>query len=160
MRTTTRCAPPRQCRACAEVSHDASWGAVLGGIDLEATHASKQEASGYTGIPVGDAKTWLDVGAWTQARFVLADRMTLKPGLRIDNYGLTGETVVDPRLDVHLRLTDHLTMVQAIGRYHQPPTVADVDPRGGNPDLKSSYSDQFSLGVTSELRRIEASAVG
>jgi hypothetical protein len=59
--------------------------------------------------------------------------------------------VLDPRLNIVQRLTDSITMRQGIGRYHQPPTPADVDPSSGNPRLKSSYTDQLSLGIDDQM---------
>jgi outer membrane receptor protein involved in Fe transport len=90
---------------------------------------------------------------WVEARFKLAgDRISIKPGLRAEVYGLSRELVIDPRINIHQKLTSWLTLRQAIGRYHQPPTPGDVDPEGGNPALDASYNDQFSLGVDTELR--------
>jgi len=72
--------------------------------------------------------------------------------LRVDAYGLSEEIVVDPRLNIHQKLTPSLTLRQAIGRFHQPPIPADIDPFAGNPKLDSSYMDQASLGIDAELR--------
>ena len=83
------------------------------------------------------------------------------PGVRAEVYGLSGELVVDPRLNIHQQLSRALTLRQAIGRYHQPPTPGDVDPDNGNPDLDSSYVDQVSLGLDARLpHAILASVTG
>jgi outer membrane receptor protein involved in Fe transport len=82
---------------------------------------------------------------WSEARFSLG-RLDLKPGLRLEHYGLSDETVLDPRLALRLPLSKTLALVESVGRYHQPPTPGDIDPNGGNPDLKSSYYDSASVG--------------
>jgi hypothetical protein len=94
---------------------------------------------------------WLDSAVWGETSFEVGDRLALKPGLRVERYGLTGEGVVDPRLSLHQKLTDSITLRQALGRYHQPPTPGDVDKYGGHPRLQSSYVDGVSLGLDSEI---------
>jgi hypothetical protein len=54
-------------------------------------------------------------------------------------------------VNVDVKLAASVTMHGALGRYHQPPAPADVDPALGNPALKSSYYDQVSLGVEAAL---------
>lgn len=71
----------------------------------------------------------------------------MKPGVRIERYGLSDEVVVDPRINIVQKLDDVIALRESIGRYHQPPTPGDVDPAGGNPRLNSSHIDQFSLAV-------------
>ena len=73
---------------------------------------------------------WLDTAAWADTRIDI-DRLAIKPGVRVEHYGLTGEDVIDPRLSLSLSLTETLTLRETLGRYHQPPTPGDVDPNGG-----------------------------
>lgn len=139
----------------ADLTRDYSFGHIAGGLDLQGGHLAHTQVN-VTGI-AGDADhsmdgsttaTWVDLAAWGEARIKLdGDRFAIKPGLRIERFGLTDEVVIDPRLNIHQQLSDTVTIRQAIGRYHQPPTPADVDPLSGNPNLKSSYTDQLSLGV-------------
>ncbi len=142
----------------ADVSIDYPWGQLRGGVDLQGgylSHAEQglgqpgdilQQQNGTTTI------FWLDAALWTDARVDIADgRLSIKPGLRVDHYGLSDEEVVDPRLAIREQLTDQLVLRETVGRYHQPPTPGDVDPNGGNPALKSSYYDQSALGVDAEL---------
>ena len=68
--------------------------------------------------------------------------------------------MLDPRLALRLPLTSTLALRQAIGRYHQPPTPGDVDPNGGNPNLKSSYYDSTSLGLEAIASDWSASVTG
>ncbi len=74
------------------------------------------------------------------------DWLTVKPGLRVERYGLSREWVADPRISVRQTLSDSLTLKQSVGLYHQPPAVTDAD--WGNADLRSSYTTQTDAGAT------------
>ncbi|HET9988085.1 MAG TPA: TonB-dependent receptor [Kofleriaceae bacterium] len=141
----------------ADLTRDYSWGELRGGIDLQGGYLSHfQQGLGQPGDVLqqinGDTSIWWnDTALWTDARInVIKDRLTLKPGLRAEHYGLSSEEVLDPRLAIRERLTDHLVLRETVGRYHQSPTPGDVDPNGGNPTLKSSYFDQSAVGVEGE----------
>ncbi len=138
----------------ADLTRTERWGELRGGIDSEADYVSHSEKGlGQPGDVLhqtnGDTTlAWLDVALWGDARIdVVRDRLSIKPGLRIEHYGLTDEEVIDPRLAIREVLTDHVVLRETIGRYHQSPTPGDVDPAGGNPDLESSYFDQAAVGV-------------
>lgn len=138
-----------------EVVRDYTWGHLRGGFDLDSGYLAQTEidVSGMRTRKVGAELLWTDVAAWGEVRLVLAGgRLSVKPGVRVDAYGLSEEIVVDPRLNVHLKLAPSVTLRQSIGRYHQPPIPADVDPFNGNPKLDGSYMDQASLGIDAELR--------
>lgn len=149
-----------------ELLRDFAWGHLRGGIDLEAGYLAQSQlgvtGDGPTMSTDGEsAFGWADLALWGELRWRLADRLSLKPGLRVDALGLTGEVVVDPRLNLELALAPGTTLRQAFGRFHQPPTPGDVDPRDGNPQLDSSHVDQLSLGIESELpAEIHAAVTG
>jgi hypothetical protein len=141
----------------ADLTRDYAWGELRGGVDMQGGYLSHfeqglgqpgdvlQQMNGNTSI------WWNDTALWTDARFaIVKDRFVVKPGLRVEHYGLSSEEVVDPRLAIWERLTDHLVLRETVGRYHQSPTPGDVDPNGGNPFLKSSYFDQSAVGVEGE----------
>jgi hypothetical protein len=141
-----------------ELARDYAWGHLRGGIDVNAGHLAQTQIDfdGGDGGPAGQngssTLTWGDLALWAETRWKLAgERFAVKPGVRVEAYGLTGELVVDPRLNIHQQLTDELTLRQSIGRFHQPPTPGDVDPIGGNPALDSSHVDQMSLGLDTRL---------
>jgi hypothetical protein len=138
----------------AEVLRDYSWGHVRGGVDVDSGYLRQIEVDvGATrGRKLGAELLWTDFAIWGEQRIKFdGERIAIKPGLRIDAYGLSEELVVDPRLNIHQKLTADVTLRQAIGRYHQPPIPADVDPFNGNPKLDGSYMDQASLGVDAEV---------
>ncbi len=138
-----------------EVLRDFAWGHLRGGLELTAgfldqtvvsVNGDEEELGGNTTL------SWTDVAVFGETRYKLdGDRFAIKPGLRMEAYGLTGELVIDPRLNIHQQLTDTLTLRQSIGRFHQPPTPGDVDPTSGNPRLLSSVTDQVSLGADTKL---------
>ena len=141
----------------ADLTRDYAWGHLRGGVEasggyLARTQVNVQDDNGHTETNGTETTTWVDEAAWTEARFKIdGDRLAVKPGLRIEHYGLTDEVVIDPRFNLHEQLDDTITLRQAIGRYHQPPTPADVDKTDGNPALKSSYTDQISLGIDKDF---------
>jgi len=71
---------------------------------------------------------------------------TVKPGLRVERYGLSREWVADPRISIRQRYSDELSFKQSVGLYHQPPAATDQD--WGNAKLRSSYSTQADAGAT------------
>jgi hypothetical protein len=138
-----------------EIVRDYRWGHLRGGVDVDSGYLAQTvvDIGGVRGRELGAELLWTDLAWWGEARFKLdGDRVAIKPGLRVDAYGLSEEIVVDPRLNIHQKLSRELTLRQSIGRYHQPPIPADVDPFNGNPELDGSYVDQASLGIDAELR--------
>jgi outer membrane receptor protein involved in Fe transport len=148
-----------------DLTREFSWGDLRGGIDLQGGHLTNYQAGlGHKGdilqqINGNTEIDWIDAALWNEARFVLG-RLDLKPGLRLEHYGLSDETVIDPRLAMSLPLDATWTLRESIGRYHQPPTAGDIDPNGGNPNLKSSYYDSVSLGAEANVGPWSASITG
>jgi len=151
----------------ADLTRDYAWGDLRGGLDADGGYLSHTQV-GFSGVGEGPAQTngsselaWADLAGWVETRLkVDGDRFAVKPGLRVEAYGLTGEVVVDPRINIHQRLAEHVTLRQALGRFHQPPTPGDVDRHDGNPSLDSSYFDQASLGVDAERGSWQVSVTG
>lgn len=145
-------------------------GRVAGGLDLVSTRYGYDilnEAPAMPGLPESNQVTqragalWAaDLGAWLEGFYRIADgRVGVKPGLRLDRFGLSDQWVVDPRLAITHELPGGWTMATAIGRYHQPPAAVDLDPAFGNQDLEASVSTQASFGVTAPLPRSSSVAV-
>ncbi len=138
----------------AELVRDYKWGHLRGGVDVDSGYLAQTEidVDDMRGRKLGAELLWTDLALWGELRFKIdGERIAIKPGVRVDAYGLSEEIVVDPRLNIHQKLTPHLTLRQAIGRYHQPPIPADIDPFNGNPLLDGSYMDQASLGLDAEV---------
>jgi hypothetical protein len=151
----------------ADLTRDYWWGELRGGLDTQGGYLSHfEQGLGQAGDVLqqqnGDTSIWWnDTALWTDARVtIVRDRFVLKPGLRAEHYGLSSEEVVDPRLAIWERLTDHLVLRETVGRYHQSPTPGDVDPNGGNPNLQSSYFDQSAVGVEGQWEGWSGSLTG
>ena len=141
----------------ADLTRDYGWGELRGGLDIQAGYLSHfQQGLGQPGDVLqqmnGDTTIWYENAAlWSDARIdAVPDRLSLRPGVRLEHYGQTGEVVFDPRLAIRERLTDNWVLRETVGRFHQPPTAGDLDPNGGNPNLQSSYFDQAAVGVDGE----------
>ncbi len=150
--------------ARASLTHDVGWAAIAGGLDLRGGRfGSTTVTVDDVDVPVSSSGTaWTsDLGFWTEGRVRAGGRLTVKPGLRLERYGDTGEWVLDPRLGTSLKLTDRVTLRQALGAYHQPPTHADLDADIGNPALRSSWAMHASVGADLDLpQAIHASITG
>lgn len=72
--------------------------------------------------------------------------VTIRPGLRLDYYGLAGQAVIDPRLTVGERVGGAI-LTQSLGIYHQSPLVTDLDPIFGDRQLDPPQSMQASAAV-------------
>lgn len=149
----------------AALARELTWGDMRTGVDLQGGHLTHFQAglghkndilhqvNGETSID------WVDLALWWEARFELG-RLDVAPGVRLERYGLSHETVLDPRVSLTLPLTSSVTLRESVGRYHQPPTPGDIDPNGGNPQLDSSYYDSFTLGLEGELGAWAGSLTG
>jgi hypothetical protein len=121
-------------------------------------------AGGYLGRVSGDAVVddvdvedvglprntvlWTDVALWAETRRQWwNNRVSVRPGVRLDWFGLGEETTIDPRLNAHLDVTDSTTLRASLGRFHQPPSPAHFDEFTDNLEAKSSYVDQATLAV-------------
>jgi hypothetical protein len=142
----------------ADLTRDYTWGELRGGLDYEGGYlAHYQQGLGQPGDVLQQVNGmtsvwWSDLAGWADARWdVVKDRISLKPGLRVEHYGLSSEVVVDPRVAIRERLTEHLVLRETVGRFHEPPTPGDVDPNGGNPSLKASYFDQAAVGIDGDF---------
>jgi hypothetical protein len=91
---------------------------------------------------------WGDAAAFVETRrHFCDDRYSIRPGVRVDRFGLGRQWAIDPRLNAHATLTPTTTLRGSIGRFHQPPSAAHFDEFADNLDAQSSYVDQATLGV-------------
>lgn len=105
---------------------------------------------------------WGDAAVFVEARrHWYGDKVSVRPGLRIDRFGLGEQWAIDPRINAHVSLTDTATLRASLGRYHQPPSAAHFDEFADNLDAKSSYVDQGTLTVeVAPAEGIQASVTG
>ncbi len=87
-----------------------------------------------------------DAGAWLEQVWTGA-RVELRAGLRADHFGLSDQWTLDPRLAVNLHLPHDVTLIQSVGRYHEPPLVTDLDPIFGDRVMLGSSATQVATTV-------------
>ena len=89
-----------------------------------------------------------DAGAWIeQSWFLGGEALELRPGLRADHFGLSEQWTLDPRISLVAQLPHHITLVQTLGRYHEPPLITDLDPIFGNRVMLGSSATQAATTV-------------
>ncbi len=93
-----------------------------------------------------DAGLWIE-GAWSTDD----DAIGIRPGVRLDYFGLADQVTVDPRLSVTHRGPRCSTITESIGLYHQGPAIVDYDPVFGDRQLGASWAVQASVGVKAPL---------
>jgi TonB family protein len=97
-------------------------------------------------------RTQLAMTDWAPAGFVegelkLGDRWLLLPGLRVDHFERSGETVVQPRLTTRLDLSERLTAKAGVGLFVQDPTLDESNATFGNPGLEAERARHYSVGA-------------
>jgi hypothetical protein len=147
-------------------------GYLAGGIDLQGGRFGVDIRNEPPPMPgaedpddelISNGVQWfLDAGFWIEGLYGLfGGQVHVKPGLRIEHYGLSEEWVLDPRLNLAQPLPRGVTLEQSVGVYHQPPNPPDLDPVFGNEHLGSSFAVQASAGVAWRLPQgVEITATG
>ncbi|HEY5925062.1 MAG TPA: TonB-dependent receptor [Kofleriaceae bacterium] len=91
---------------------------------------------------------WTDAAVFVETRrHWHGDKVSVRPGLRIDRFGLGEQWGIDPRINSHVTLSPTSTLRASLGRFHQPPSPAHFDEFADNLNAKSSYVDQATVAV-------------
>jgi hypothetical protein len=91
---------------------------------------------------------WTDAAVWAEARRKWrGDKLSVRPGIRVDRFGLGEQTALDLRLNAHATLTGALTLRGSLGRFHQPPSPAHFDEFLDNLGAQASFVDQATLAL-------------
>lgn len=98
------------------------------------------------GLAVDEAASRLQGGVWLEPRVHLGE-VVLRPGARLQGDTATEKVAIDPRLTVLVALSEDLRLRAGLGRYTQAPSLDDLSPTIGDPELKLTRSDQAALGV-------------
>jgi len=96
-----------------------------------------------------------------QAVLNVTNRFSITPGIRLDHYALTGETVASPRFAARFNATGKVSLTFATGVYHQPPGLYQFSLVPGNQNLKSQTATHLIAGadwlIREDIRvRVEA----
>ena len=70
-----------------------------------------------------------------------------KPGFRVEHFGLTQQTVVDPRGTLSYTLPWQMTLFGGAGVYHRVPEPFQYSPSAGNPDLRLERAEHYGGGI-------------
>lgn len=91
---------------------------------------------------------WGDAALFVETRRSwFGDKLSIRPGLRLDRFGPGEEWALDPRINAHVTLSPVTKLRASIGRFHQPPSAAHFDEFADNLNAKSSFVDQVSLSL-------------
>lgn len=132
---------------------DDAHGFLHAGVDLDGGYLGR--IAQQSGDDIGsDAPLPRNTVLWSNAAvFVEArrhwnhDKQSLRPGLRIERFGLGESWGIDPRLNGHVTLSPTATLRGSLGRFHQPPSPAHFDEFADNLKAKASYVDQATIAV-------------
>lgn len=133
---------------------DDPGGFVRAGADVAAGYLGRTEANSVDGGGAADfplprnTVRWGDAAVWVETRrHWFGDRVSVRPGLRLERFGLGNQTALDPRLNAHVALSGATTLRASVGRFHQPPSAAHFDQFSDNLAAASSYVDQTTVAV-------------
>lgn len=70
-----------------------------------------------------------------------------KPGFRYDYFGLTEQTVVDPRGTLSYTFETGTSLFTGTGIYHKVPESREYSPSSGNKDLRMERAEHYAGGV-------------
>ncbi len=132
---------------------DDPGGFLRAGIDVSGGYLGRVSAKVFQedvdDFPVPrNTVLWTDAAIFAEARrHWYGDRISVRPGLRLDRFGLGNHWALDPRVNAHAALSRISRVRASVGRFHQPPSPAHFDEFTDNLDAKSSYVDQATLGV-------------
>ncbi len=94
-----------------------------------------------------DLNTKTSAYGYAQATWRITPRFSLTPGIRVDSYGLTGETLASPRLAAKFGLNSKIALTFATGIYRQPPSLFVLSLTPNNRNLKTQTATHVIGGI-------------
>jgi hypothetical protein len=89
--------------------------------------------------------------AYLEAIWQASERLTLVPGARVDYLSDVDRWTFDPRLTARYQLDAVTTLKGGVGLFSQAPLSAESLPVIGNPNIRPSRAQHYSLGVDREI---------
>jgi len=77
----------------------------------------------------------------------------LRPGARMDYFGPTKQTVLDPRGTISYTLPTNTRISGGAGVYHRTPDPQYYSPSSGNPNLKMERAEHYAIGLEQKFRQ-------
>jgi outer membrane receptor protein involved in Fe transport len=90
--------------------------------------------------------------AYAQATWRITPQFSVTPGIRLDRYGITRETLLSPRLSARFNATSKIAFTFATGIYRQPPSLFMLSLTPNNRNLKTQIATHFIGGIEWLLR--------
>jgi TonB family protein len=107
--------------------------------------------TGRSSVQVDQSFGVLRPAAYLEALWQVTERLTLVPGARVDYLGDVDHWTFDPRLTARYQLSATTTFKGGVGLFSQAPSAAESLPMLGNPHLRPSRAEHYSLGVEQEI---------
>lgn len=84
---------------------------------------------------------------YAQANWRITPQFSITPGIRLDRYGITQETLVSPRFSAKFQATSRIALTFATGIYRQPPSSFVLSLTPNNRNLKTQTATHFIGGI-------------
>jgi outer membrane receptor protein involved in Fe transport len=84
---------------------------------------------------------------YVQATWRITPRFSVTPGIRLDRYGLTGETLTSPRFAARFSVNSKIALTFGSGIYRQPPSLFVLSLTPNNRRLKSQTATHLVGGI-------------
>ncbi|MGI8640171.1 MAG: TonB-dependent receptor [Pyrinomonadaceae bacterium] len=85
--------------------------------------------------------------AYAQATWRITPRFSVTPGVRLDRYGITRETLASPRFSARFDATSKIAFTFATGIYRQPPSLFVLSLTPNNRNLRTQTATHFIGGI-------------
>ncbi len=82
-----------------------------------------------------------------QTTWRITPRFSVTPGIRLDHYGLTGETLASPRFAARFGVNSKIVLTFATGFYRQPPSIFVLSLTPENRNLKTQTATHVIGGI-------------
>lgn len=105
----------------------------------------------FANVPVRDSS----VVGYNSGYLMLTQRfggLEIKPGARVDYFGLTKQRVIDPRGTISYKFdSTGTTLLGGAGVYHRVPDPNQYSPSSGNPNLRLERAEHYGGGVEQKI---------
>lgn len=95
----------------------------------------------------------LNVAGYLEAEWKVAPWLELISGARVDSFSRLDAVTFDPRLVARVPVNNVITAKAGAALTHQSPTIQELDPVFGNPDLEPIRAEQYAAGVELALSK-------
>lgn len=94
----------------------------------------------------------VSVYAYAQLAWQATSRLSISPGVRVDRYGITQQTLVSPRVSARFRMASRFALNFATGIYRQPPASFILALTPANRSLQAQQAIHAIAGFAWQVR--------